>query len=110
MPGSCQGVVLVKRIVLELTACLLLALILCLLFFDSTIVVHEDESVLVLRVGVPLSSCVSWAQVTLGVVLGEGCLGRRFLLPSVEGPLEPKITHGLISSLCLLPWSLCAVW
>ena len=50
------------------TAISLFGLVVCLLFFDSAVVVHEYKGILILRVDVALSALVARAEVARGII------------------------------------------
>lgn len=66
------------------TSILVLRLVRCLLLLDRTVVVHEHECAFIFRVRISLRALVPRAEVTRGVVAGEGSFGGALLLSSAE--------------------------
>ena len=59
-----------------------------LLFLDGAVVIPENESAIIVRIGGPSGSLVAGAEITTRIVLGQCRLGRFLLLPS-ESLLPP---------------------
>ena len=51
-------------------------------FLHGTVIVHEYEGALIIRVGIALGALVPGTQVAFGVVVGQGCLGGALLCSS----------------------------
>lgn len=55
-----------------------------LLLLYSAVVVHEDEGAVIFGVDVTLRTLVSRAEIALGVVSRQGCLGGTLLRSSAR--------------------------
>lgn len=76
-----------------------------LFLLDCAVVVHEDESTVILRVGVALRALIPGAEITGGIVGRQGCLGGAFLVASVVELVLPGSCQAKYG-IDLLPWSL----
>jgi hypothetical protein len=55
-----------------------------LIFFDSTVIVYKQESLLIFWVCISLGSLISGTKIAFWIILWQGSLGGSFLLTSAD--------------------------